>query len=427
MDDDQLQVDHAESAPSPSDIRAEVERCANPLVEALRSALAALPAQPRGPQALADRLHLDKVLASRLLKALQSPDALTALYRLPGPEPLRRVLKSLARAGVPAARVRAADQLVGEFERLLAGPLSDRSELDALLSDLVPDARREFQQRRKQAIFRNLSQLRGVECATLMACVLLRPSASGEHIDVVWINGMFGLRRLRSSASVKIATRRLGPLGSTAGGSAGVTPERTPLNLDGRPVEQGVDVFLSPFCSSPMPALRVERVGQVVHYHLAGAEFGIERAADLVFGEVNTGEMPRFVPRDSGRRRYVFAEISVPARTLQFDAFVHESLECGEPELIVYDTAFEGVASVNDRARDADALDLVEAVEPLREPPASALSGDVPRYAELVRSVMDRLGWSNARTPGVYRGFRCRSQHPLYGTQYTLAFRAQTK
>src|SRR5690606_22699708 len=122
--------------------------------------------------------------------------------------------------------------------------------------------------------------------------------------------------------------------------------------------------------------------------------FGPGAAVDVVFAEANLAELPRFVPAGSGRKAYFFAEATTPSKVLQFDVFVHESLYPGpEPSLRLYDTAFEGVASVNDRSRDIDRMDMLEAIEPLGRAWARWRSGDVPRYAELVRHVLDAMDW----------------------------------
>ncbi len=386
-----------------------IHRTGEELLAALRGVLDAIPGSPRGPQALATRLGIDKVLASRILAAVRSADPLFVVHRAPGPEPLRRTVSAIAREGVDAALVLRAERAVDDFERLIRDEIGDRQSLEAIVSAWVPEARREFELRRKQSAFKALSHLRGAMVNALTATVFLAPSADDpERLDVVWVNGLIGLLRLRPSAAVKLATRRFGP----------EPRQRQPLTLDREPIER-LSHVLGEFSSSPLPPFEVVRAGDTVHYVLGGEGYGPRSAVDLVMAEVNLSEMRRTVPAGSGRKGYVFAEVSIPAAVMQLDAFVHEGVYPGAtPSIRVYDTAFEGVADANDRARDIDALDVAETVESLGTGLSGCRSADVPRYTDLLRQVCARMRWS----PESFRGYRCRVEYPLYGTQVTMLF-----
>ena len=54
--------------------------------------LSQIPGGDSGPQQLAKELGVDKVLASRILKAMRAPDPMSVIHRVPGPEPMRRLL-----------------------------------------------------------------------------------------------------------------------------------------------------------------------------------------------------------------------------------------------------------------------------------------------------------------------------------------------
>lgn len=386
-----------------------IARAGTDLRDTLGAVVEAMPNLPAGPQALAKRIGIDKVLASRLLKAVRSPDPMSTIHRIPGPEPLRRALKAMSKQGVPAALVQSATAAVDRFDDLVRAELGDRSSLDALISAWAPEARREFELRRKQAAFRAMSQLRGVEASTLMATVFLHPSADGEHVDIVWLNGLYALHRIRPRVPVKFATRRM----SVEAGA------RRPTTLDGLPVDDAGSALLEAFCSSPSPTLKVDRIGEVVHYTLADEGFGPRSAVDIVFTEVNRGEVRRFNPPGVTRKGYVFAEISTPAKALQFDAFLHEDVyPRSGASLRIYDTSFEGVADVNNAARDIDQIDTLETIEPLGAGLLSCRSPDAPRYSELLALVAERMGW-DARA---FRGHRCRIDYPIYGSQVAMVF-----
>jgi hypothetical protein len=367
-----------------------------------------------GPVAVSRLLDVDKVLVSRVHKALRAGDTVEGLSAMPGPEPLRRVVtqavaKGLLRAGLAERAVTAIDQ----YERLIKHTLGDRSRLDSLLSAWAPSTRREFELRRKQAAFKALSQIKGAQADVNHATVLLSPSADPERIDVVWVTGFLGLARLRPGAALNFASRRV-----ATGGAV-----RRPLSLDGLPVDSGAAMLIREFCSRPTPRLSVSRVDQSVFYAVQDDALGAADAVDLVYAEVNRAEIPRYVPLASGRRGYFFAEVNTPCAVLQFDVLMHNDLYPeSAPELVLYDTAFQGVASVNDRARDVDRLDLLETVDPVGTPPRLR-SADVPRYAELIDLAAASAGFDLAR----FRGYRTRIDYPLYGSQVTMAFAAQER
>jgi hypothetical protein len=397
------------SGPPPAELEAEITAVGDRLVASIREVIDALPVRTAGPQALARLLGIDKVLASRVLKAARARDPIAATHAMPGPEPLRRLIRAAGKRGADGARVAEAAAAIDQFESLIRERLGDRSLLDAVLSAWVPEARREFELRRKQAAFKAMSQIKGAQADAIVATVVVMPSARPRLLDVAWINGLAGLQRVRPGVQVKISTRRFTP-------GAG---ERRPTSLDGTSLEDESHLLIREFCSDPLPRLRIERAGQSVHYILGEPGFGPDSAVDVVFGESNRGELPRVLPADSSRRSFFFAEISVCAKVLQFDVLIHQDLyRSAPPELRIYDTSFEGVANLNDPARDVDQLDVLESVEPLGEGLARLRSIDVPRYAALMGHAFRALGVD----PGVLRGFRCRVDYPIYGSQVALAF-----
>jgi hypothetical protein len=359
---------------------------------------------------LARALGLDKVLTSRLLKAARHKDPVAVAYHVPGPEPLRRFFRAARRKGVEAGLTRAAERAVDRFESLVRREIGDRSSLDAMISAWLPEAREEFETRRKQSAYKALSQLKGSSVDTTLASVLLHPSKDGEHIDIVWIVGLLGLRRLRPRATVKVSTRRM----------SDVPAERRPVTLGGEPVEGLEGLRLDEFCDAPPASLEVRKVGeQTVHYVLAGQDFGPRSAVDVLLAEVNLGEIPRYVPVEKQRKGYVFAEVSTPTRTLLFDVLVHEDVyPDSDPSLYIYDTALEGVADINDRSRDIDRVDMAESIQSLGRGPSPFRAPDIPNYSELIRHVLGRMGWDGE----AFRGYRCRIDYPLYGSQVAMAF-----
>lgn len=402
-------------APPPdATLEAAISTVGAELLSSIQAVLGSLPNSGSGPGALGRLVGVDKVLASRVLKAVRSRDAISAMHGMPGPDPLRRMVRGAARRGVPAGTTNRANAAIDAFDALIRDRVGDRSLLDTIISAWVPDARREFELRRKQAAFKAISQLRGVQADSNMATVVLYPSTDGQHIDVVWVNGLFELHRVRPGVGVKLTTRRLG----------GADTARRPVSLGGTPVEDLSGLLLADFCSDPLPRMAVQHMGDAVHYTLAQQGFGQASSVDVVFAEANLNELVRYVPPGSNRKSYFFAEAVTPAKVLQFDLLVHEDLYPGQtPSLRLYDTSFEGVANPNNPARDIDQLDMMESIEDMGSGLSRFRAADVPRYAELLGRVFDRMHWD----PGRCRGYRCRIDYPVYGSQVTMVFRAQER
>ena len=276
-----------------------------------------------------------------------------------------------------------------------------------MLASWLPQARSEFELRRKQTMFKAQSQLLGSSAAAYLATVLLHPTASGERIDVVWIIGLYGLQRWRPDARTKLATRRF-----IADGK-----DRRPMTLEGDLVEGLEGLRLDSFCAAEPAELEVRRVGEAVHYLLGGEGMGPKAMSDLVLAEVNRDELPSTPAR--GRRPYVFAEVSTPTKLLVFDVLVHRDLyPTLTPVLGTYDTAFDGVVDVNDPTRAVDRLDIVDTLVDLGRGVEGLPLGEVPRHGELYAHVLGNLGWDAT----AMRAWRARIDFPLYGTQVVVSF-----
>lgn len=372
------------------------------LGRSLQAVVDSLGAAAEGSGALATATGTQAAFASRLLKALRQEEPLAVLFLLPGPAPLRRFLAGARADGVPAFACAAAEQQVERFDRCIREEAGDRSALHAAITDWLPSSAQDFTAARKQEIFRAWSQLKGAAAELTLGTVLLHPGRRAGRLDVLWILGLLGLRRMRAGATVKLITRRM---------SASAAEERAPDPL-----------ALGEFCSAPPAPVVTSRVGETVHYLLGDAGVGIRSAADLLLAEHNRDEIP--YGRSAAappRRSHVFAEIGTPTRALNFDLLVHHSLYPGQtPELRLYDTVLEGVADVNDPARDVDLLDLPERVEDRGAGCDALRLAGMPKYLPLLEQVCARAGWE----PRAFRAWRCRVEFPPYGAQVVLSFAA---
>src|SRR5262245_27572819 len=94
--------------PSDSAVETRIATVGRDLARAFTGVLDALPGSPHRPQGLAKSLGVNSVLTSRILKAAQQHDPLAVAHMIPGPEPLRRLLRAAEKKKVSPALIRAA-------------------------------------------------------------------------------------------------------------------------------------------------------------------------------------------------------------------------------------------------------------------------------------------------------------------------------
>lgn len=393
------------------DLRHRVSVLGERLAAELRSVTEAIPGNPAGPQRLGKALGLDKVFASRLLKALRNQEPLAVVHDLPGPEPLRRFLVAAKKLGVSSELVVGARAVVEDFESLIRDEAGDRSALGAILSAWLPEVKAQLDVRARQAAYRALGQIMGAQAYFDHSTVLLSPGAEGR-IDVVWIIGMVGLQRLHPGATVKFDTRRL----------VTETGKRKPTDLSGAELS-GLGTGPADFCSGKPAPIDVHQVGEVVHYVLGDTGFGPRSAVDVLFCEVNRAELPSTVPSGSGRRAWFYADVKSVAKRMCFDIFVHRDVYPDQdPALLVYNTVPDGVADVNDPSREIDLLHTDALTQSLGSGLDRTPLAELPRYRELLEHVHGKLDWK----PSEFRGYRTKIDYPIFGSQVTFAFRPAT-
>jgi hypothetical protein len=383
------------------------------LADAFRALIAAIPDGPYRPQDLARTLGIKKDLSSRVLRASRNRDPVAVVHLMPGPAPLRQLLQAAAEKIADTDILREGEEAVRQFDALIHEEAGDRTSLDAIISTCLPDAREKFELFNKQAVYRGMAQLKGAAAEVTLNTGLLYPADDGERLDGVWIIGSIGLRRIRPSAVVHFCSHRLGPSANP----------RSPLTLDRKPVEDLQGLVLERFCSSPLPPLRAHHQETTVHYTLANDAIGLSSAVDLYLSEFT----PRCMRRYRGPTPWMYgpsAEIEIPTKTLIFDVLIHEDVYPGsDPTLLVYDTSVRGLVNLGDRDRDIDRLDVAETIQPLGRGTSKWRASEVPQYVEIVRHVLDKIGWDGEHM----HGYRCKVHYPIYGSQLYLAFNAPEK
>jgi hypothetical protein len=398
----------ADTASHDETLESRIGRISRSLTAAVGELIDTLPPSARRPADVSRAFRINKDLSSKLLIALGKRDPLAAVYYMPGPEALRKLMQTAAKVGNRAAISRLKNA-VEEFELLVREHGGSRGALGAIISGWVPEARARFEMENKQAAFRAMANLRGCAADTLVQAAFIHPSQTPGRVDGLGIVGYAGLRRTRPGVPLHISTLRTGP------GAEG----EAPLSVAGDPIDaMNGDMLLREFCSTPTPEILVRPAGSVAHYLLAGDRVGLTSAIDLFLGEF-TPRVFGFNASSPGRRVSVTADIEICTQELVFDTLVHRDVWPGvDPELGVYDTSMLGRVNVNNRERDIDRMDVFEAVAQLGSGVQSCRIEGVPRYVDMLRSVCAQRSWD----PESFRCYRCHVEYPIYATQIILSW-----
>lgn len=385
-------------------------QAADRLRDAVNDVIETMPVPVRKPAEFQRVLKLDRSLGSRLLRAVQMHDPLASLHRMPGPHGIRLLLRAAGKVGGDHEVIAGAEEALVAVEHLIAGELGDWKELDAAISGWLPDAREQFEMANRQAAFRAMSNIKGVTADAEVSVTLIHPgSAKANWVDRAGITGICRMKRLRPGT----------PMGLLHGSSIAPPPGTQRLSLDGQPIDPTHGApLLRQFSSSPTPRFEVRVEGDMVHYVLQGDDVGLGSMVDLLFADVMRGRYPEH-KGISPRPATPGALIDIPVKALIVDVLVHEDVWPGvEPDLRMYDTAGRGVANPTDPSRNMDRIDVLESIQDIGTQMERFRAKEVARYVDMVQFVCDQLGWEGNR----FRGFRCRVDYPVYGTQVSMIF-----
>jgi len=392
--------------PAVSAVETRIREVGERLGPALRAVLDALPGAPLRPNQLAEAVAVNRAVASKVLNATSKRDPLELLHLVPGPEPLRKLVRAARKHAVAREVLKAAEQAVDAFDRLIRDEAGTRPALDAMLSPGLPGARERFELASKYSVFKGMSQLKGVLAESWLGTAVVWPSADDalKH-DLVWLNGAVAMQRLRPGVTARFGYRYQSP-------GPGADPDGTAPPADIELLEQ--------FCTNPPARLEARQAGNTVHYTLPDDLLGPKQVVDMFVVDHHPAAMHRYL-RDADRpRNSLFVEPAMPVGTLVFDVALHEDAFTGsDPELVIFDTGYDGIANVNDRARDIDRVDLSESVEYLGHDMRKVDAGEIPGYAAMLTHLGERYAWG---APERFRVYRCRIRYPVYGWQVSMSF-----
>ena len=173
----------------------------------------------------------------------------------------------------------------------------------------------------------------------------------------------------------------------------------------------------TPICSNPLPTIRTEldNVGRT-NVIIEDYRVGNESLATALVGSIHRSAVTRF---HSETDQYLswWVKVRTPCEVLIHDLLVYEgTLRPTPPRVFIcsdqrnVDNAIAG--------RPFDTLGISETITHLGKGPSVLHTPDVPRYPELARFAIQRMGWD----PEKFNVYRCRVEYPVMPSSVVVQF-----
>jgi len=365
------------------------------------------------PIALARRLKIDKTLTGRILRSVKANDPFEVIHNAPAPHGLRIFLQAAEKAGVnPELRARA-EQSITDFESLIHTFPEGRAALEAAISDHIPEIRRQNERAAKQAVYKSMSYLLGYQAEASLLTSVASPSPCGNLVDMMHVDSMIGLRRLRGETPVNL-------FGIRRHDTRSGTPNWMET-LDGvRGVEDARLYLLEDYCDNPIPRLSVRENGNVLYSVLDAESLPINRPMTIV----NSWKLRNASLRYSNAQHtheWHSSLLRIPMRVRIQDYFIHKDIWPSNPEFV---PSMPGLSQDSVRSGDhKQRHDTIDMDIPLQQLGVGInrpelRHSSVPRYQELLRRIFDTANLN----PDDYRVYRSEVVYPVPFVRVTAWF-----
>jgi hypothetical protein len=360
---------------------------------------------------VARRFKVNKTLTWNIARTVQAGDSLSAAPHVPGLGSMESMLRASEAGGAPTETVERVRAAVRSFDRMVELHVGDRAGLDLLLDSMGGGKSDGLELSRKLA-FRGNSGILGVQARTRLMCWLVSPNADDSgRLDLAMVSGYVGFRRLRPSVRWPIFKIRHWadsdePL---------VVNQWEPIDPDEAP-RNGV-ALLRDFTRGNAPTIKAVKTDDGIDCEIQPGPIGNAGAFDCFRGEMMRGAASRY-RTDTDETGEFGVSITTPSEHLIFDLIAHRDLEFVlSPDVLFFSRIFAHGERTGSRD-DATLLPIRQQPVQLSGSPPAVATRLIPGYAEILRTVTERLGMD----PAQFRGVRLHLRFPPLGSTVTQRF-----
>lgn len=391
----------------PEELRKRSEEVGRQLSSSLHTLLSGMPDQSWRPQALADMLGQTVLTTGRLLRGVTNPDPLGALIQLPGPQPLRRCVNAAVRAGADEKSAEPARRAIDAFGELILTYSGGRAEFASILSTWVPESRREFEMRRRQAMFRAAAELKGAQQEIEVLTAVMAVSKNRDGIDLTVVQASLGVQRHRPGVVVEVGALEID-----------LESVEDAMRLRKR---KGTGPFglgaLDKYCIHTPATVQVHKLGKRARFSLADEKFGADSTVDYWIAHHHPcGMLLRENLKGMGEP-YFYSVVSFPIHKLVIDTLVHRELVSEkDPSLMMNWSIGEEAARPSQVERSLDLIETHERVNITGYGTQNLRLPEAPNYVPVIRDLFGHLGYDSKE----FRHARVLIEYPLFGAQASL-------
>ncbi len=377
------------------------------LQEAFLGLIEGLPRPAPRAADLEKALGVSRTLGWQIHRLATAPSPLEAGGHVPGAEAVGQVLRGARAAGVADNRIARAAEAMKVFESFVERHAGDRALFETMIGSLTGESTETMGVKLRRQAFRVHSQIWGMQVKTFLASAALFPGKDSDHQDIVTIRGMHEIKRLRRGMSLLVSGQQM------------VDCENRPL----LPTERIEDApgpgpaLLREFCSEDLPELESVVENEILYTFMRDSPLGNTGVKTIFLSDV-TRDM-QWRPKN-GTWAYIDAvSILKPTERLVIDTMIHKDMYgVLEPTVRVYGSLRHlGVANPYGY-QDDEVLPVKPDLRYCGRGPGVLATPHVPRYREMVESVLGRTGLD----PEAFDLYRCTLEYPLLSTMVQVKF-----